>query len=265
MAMNAGWMTWEYSGGSGNSDPNASLGGAASGVEVDAQDASGFTNITGVSLRYAAGNTTGDGTLVWDYTVEEMTWQEAGGSVGPAVTITSDGRYTVWTGDGSGGEGSGYLVLDVTYADLPGSDASDTLTVSQLSNNIWDDVTKDEAVNGDVEYRCLYLYNRFSDTLLDARVWVEAQPIGNDELDLGLDPSGIGDGTSTGVAQTISDEGTAPSNVSFSRPSDYSSGIQIGDLGAGQTIAVWLRRTVPGGTSTVEPNDLSRVGFGAQY
>lgn len=265
MPMNVGYLTWEYSGGSGNSNPNNALGGAASGVEVDAQDASAPANITGLSLRYAAGNATGDGTLSWDATAEELTWQEAGGSTGPAVTITSDGRYTVWTGDGAGGEGGGYLVYDVTYADLPGSNQTDTITVSQLANNIWDDVAKSEAVYGDTEYRCLYLYNRYSDTLLDARVWVDQQPSGNDELDLGLDPAGIGDGTSTGVAQTVGDEDTAPSNVTFSRPTDYSGGIQIGDLAPGEAIAVWLRRTVPSGTSTVTPEDLSRVGFGAQY
>ena len=189
----------------------------------------------------------------------------AGGSPGPAVAVTADGRYTVWTGDGAGGQGQGYLVVDVTYADLPGADASDTVTVTQLANEIWDDVTKSEAVYGDTEYRCLYLYNRFSDTLLDARVWIDTQPVGNDELDLGLDPAGIGDGVNTGVAQTVAAEDTAPSNVTFSRPTDYSSGIQVGDLGAGQAIAVWLKRTVPAGTSTVEPEDLSRIGFGAQY
>lgn len=265
MGMNIGFMTWEYSGGSGNSDPNASLGGEASGVEVNAQDTSGVTNITGVSIRYAAGNATGDGTLSYDNSTDELTWQEPGGSTGPATSITSDGRYTVWTGDGSGGQGQGYVVVDVVYADLPSSDASDTITVSQLSNNLWDDVTKAEAINGDYEYRCLYLYNRFSDTIYDARIWVDSQPSGNDELDLGLDPAGIGDGTSTGIAQTISDEDTEPSDVSWSRPSGYSNGIVIGDLGSGQTQAVWVRRYVPAGTTTVDLTDLLRIGFGAQY
>ena len=63
MTMNVGYMTWEYSGGSGNSDPGASLGGEASGVEVDAQGTTALSNVTGVSIRYAAGNATGDGTL----------------------------------------------------------------------------------------------------------------------------------------------------------------------------------------------------------
>lgn len=265
MAMNPGYITVEYSGGSGNSDPDASLGGAASGVEADSQGTSAPANVTGVSIRYAALNVTGDGTVRFTSAAAELTWQESSGSEGPAVAVGSDGRYTLYTGDGAGGAADGYVVVDVTSANLPGSDASDTVTVAQLANNLWDDVSRTEAVYGDTEYRCVYIYNRFSSTIFDARVWVEKQPDGNDELDVGLDPAGIGDGSSTGVAQTVGDEDTAPSNVTFSRPIDYSAGVLIGDLDPGQSQAVWLRRTVPTGTSTAVPEDLSRVGFGAQY
>ena len=47
MAMNPGYITVEYSGGSGNSDPDASLGGAASGVEADSQGTSALANVMG--------------------------------------------------------------------------------------------------------------------------------------------------------------------------------------------------------------------------
>ncbi|HKJ77296.1 MAG TPA: hypothetical protein VKA64_08825, partial [Gammaproteobacteria bacterium] len=240
MPFSIGHMTWELSGGSGNSDPAASLGGAISGTEVDSQSATALSNITGASIRYAAGNAESDGSLAFDSGTTTLTWTEAGGSTGPTVGVSTDGRYTVWTGDGAGGQGSGYVVVDVTAANLPGSNQSDTVTIAQLANNIWDDVAKTEAVYGDTEYRCLYLANRYSDTVLDVRLWVDSQPVGADEIDIGIDPAGIGDGSSTGVAQTVADEGTPPSNVTFSRPTDYSGGVSVGDLDADQVIAVWI-------------------------
>jgi hypothetical protein len=265
MPMSEGYMTWEYSGGAGNSDQGASLGGAASGVEVGAQATSAVSNITGATILYAAANALGDGALAYSNTTGDMTWQESGGTVGPAQTVGSDGRYTLFTGDGSGGAGEGYVVVDVTSANLPGADASDTITITQPMNTVWDDVDKQDAIYGDVEYRCLYLYNRWSSTIYSARVWVAAQPSGADELDLGLDPAGVGDGTSTGVAQTVADEDTEPSSVSWSRPVDYTNGLVLGDLAPGECRAVWLRRTVVAGTTTVDSTDLFRIGFGAQY
>ena len=114
----------------------------------------------------------------------------------------------------------------------------------------------DEAQAGDVEYRCIYVKNtNATDTLFDARVFISQDtPSADDEIDIGLDPAGVGDGSTTGVATSIADEGTAPAGVTFSHPTDYDSGLVIGDLAPNQCIAIWIRRTVNAGAASTPSN-----------
>ena len=259
MPMNAAYLSWYLSGGTSNTDPNAALGGAKSSTKVLSQSATAPANITGVAINDAVLNPAGDGTLAYDSAAQTLTWTPNGGSAGSPVSVASDGDYAIPAA------GAGYLDVTVTAANLPSANASDTITVAQLRNQIFDDILKDEAVYGDTEYRCLYFINDFSDQVLDARVWVEQQPNGQDGLEIAADPAGIGDGSSSGVAQTVGGEGTAPSGVTFSAPADYTNGVQLGDFPAGQGIAVWIKRHVPSGSSTATSDDLSRIGMGAQY
>jgi|Deesub1362B_J571_1020462.scaffolds.fasta_scaffold00499_24 hypothetical protein len=127
---------------------------------------------------------------------------------------------------------------------------------SSGTNVIFDDVSAEEAQSGDVEYRCIYVKNtNTTDTLYDARVFIAQDTLSaDDEIDIGLDPAGVGDGTNTGVATSIADEGEAPTGVTFSHPTDYASGLVIGDLGPGQCIAIWIRRTVNAGAAAIASN-----------
>lgn len=113
--------------------------------------------------------------------------------------------------------------------------------VSGIIGGLFDDVSTAEATAGDVEYRCLYIYNRnAADSLTATVVWIEAQTSSaSTSLDIGLDPAGVG-----GVATTIANEGTAPAGVVFSAPATAGAGLAIGTLGPEQGCAVWLRRTV---------------------
>ena len=47
-----------------------------------------------------------------------------------------------------------------------------------------------------------------------------------------------------GTEQTVADESTAPSGVSFSQPTTFAGGLSIGDIPTGQHKAVWVRRVV---------------------
>ncbi|WP_456478124.1 hypothetical protein [Geoglobus ahangari] len=136
-----------------------------------------------------------------------------------------------------------------------GGAISSTEITDAADNNLFDDVSGDEAANGSVEYRCFYVKNTHASiTLQNAVIYISAETPAGDQLDIGLDPAGVGDGTNTGVATTIADETTAPSGVTFSHPLDKSSGLAIGNLGPGQCIAVWVRRTVPAGTAAYAAN-----------
>ena len=117
------------------------------------------------------------------------------------------------------------------------------------SQNLFDDVAPAEATSGDVEYRCFYVFNdNDADTLNAVKVWLAGDtPSPGTVAALGLDPAGVGDGTTTGVAAVIANEQTAPAGVVFSAALDEASSLAIGNLGPNQGRAVWMRRTVSAG------------------
>lgn len=129
--------------------------------------------------------------------------------------------------------------------------------ISTAINGLFDAVSAGEATAGDVEYRCVYLHNaNGTDTMTAARVWVSANtPLAGTTLDIGVGTSAV-----NGTEQTIADEATAPSGVSFSAPSTAGTGIALGDIPAGQHRAIWLRRTVTAGSAS-SANDTWTLGF----
>lgn len=126
---------------------------------------------------------------------------------------------------------------------------------------LFDGVSSAEASAGDVEYRCVYLHNsNVSSSMLSAVVWVSANtPSGSTTLDIGVGTSAV-----NGTEQTVANEGTAPSGVSFSAPASQGAGLALGDIPAGQHKAIWLRRTVSA-SAPASANDTFTLGFAADY
>jgi hypothetical protein len=112
--------------------------------------------------------------------------------------------------------------------------------VSAAVNALFDRVTGAEALVGGVEYRCVYVKNNHGSlTLYGATVWLSANtPSTDTTVDIGLGTAAI-----NATEQTVGNESTAPSGVSFSAPASYGAGLAIGDIPAGHYKAVWIRRT----------------------
>lgn len=113
--------------------------------------------------------------------------------------------------------------------------------VSASLNALFDRVTGAEAAAGDVEYRCVYIKNTHGSlTLYAATVWIDSNtPSTDTAIAIGLGTAAV-----NAEEQTVGNESTAPSGVSFSAPGSYGAGLVIGDIPAGQFKAVWIRRTV---------------------
>lgn len=234
-------VRFQYSGGAANSDPDASLGGVISSVRVPAQIISTPVNVTGVTINSANNNAQGVGLLAWSPGTNTLTWQPPGSAFVYSVVITADGVYVVGGSDGA-------LAVTAVYASMAGVYKQDSLTVTLATGNVFDSVAPLDSLIGDIDYRCIYVKN-FSDvTISDVRIWIKQLTTGPDEIDIGLDPAGAGDGSTTGVATVIADEGAAPAGVTFTRPLTFASGLVIGTLLAGQSAAFWERRTVPEST-----------------
>jgi len=139
--------------------------------------------------------------------------------------------------------------------------AKSSTAASTSVDSLFDTVGSSEASAGDTEYRCVYLHNaNASSTMLSAVVWVSANtPSSGTTLDIGVGTSAV-----NGTEQTVANENTAPSGVSFSAPSSQGAGLSLGDIPAGQSKAIWLRRTVNASTSA-SASDTFTLGFGADY
>lgn len=245
------------SGGAGNTVPNASLGGVISSTRLLSQNATGVT-IAGVTVNDAAENALGDGTLAYTVAGQTLKWTPPGGSEGTAVPVGTNGSYIIR----GAGTTTGYLRVTVVAASLPAGNVSQTVTIANRDNNLFDDVTKADALAGDTNYRCVYLKNQHaSDTATSISVWINQDSLGADTISLGADPAGVGNGTSTGVATTVVNEATSPAGVTFSQPLSEAAAINLGDFTFGTGAALWIKRNVPVSTLVATPDDTSLLRF----
>lgn len=118
-------------------------------------------------------------------------------------------------------------------------------TSTEATTAIFDDVSSGESTAGDVEYRCIYVRNSHGTlTYENAVLHIQANtPSATTTVEIGVGTSAV-----NGTEQTVADESTAPSGVTFSAPSSFGAALALGNIPAGQHKAVWLRRTVDAGT-----------------
>ena len=125
-------------------------------------------------------------------------------------------------------------------AALGGAISSTEITDATIAN-LFDNVSGSEAAAGDTEYRCFYVHNGHGSlTLQGAKVWIETNtPSGDTSAEIGLGSSAV-----NGTEQTVANEGTAPTSVTFSTAAGEGNALTIGDIPAGQHKAVWVKRIV---------------------
>ena len=122
--------------------------------------------------------------------------------------------------------------------------ASGQISSGVTLNNLFDDVSGDENAASDIEYRCFFIHNAHASlTYLSPVIWISGQVAGGASGFLAIDNYNASAIAATGQqAQSIADEGTAPTGLSFSAPTGKSVGLSLGDIGAGSGKAVWVRR-----------------------
>lgn len=247
------------SGGASNTSQALALGGAMSTVAgglVLSQTASAPTTITGVTIDDAAGNSVGTGTLTYTVSgaVKSLRWTPPGGTAGTAVDVAAGGTFAI-----QGGNNGGYLKVTVAAGSLSGSSLTNTITIANQTNKMFDDVSKAESLAGDTEYRGFYVKNNHgTDTLVGVKLWIGTNTPGQDTIDIALDPAGL-----NGTAVTIVDESTAPAGVNFdaANPVDEASSLSIGDLAPGEYYPFWIKRVVPANTTEAKTDNSFRLAF----
>ena len=121
----------------------------------------------------------------------------------------------------------------------------------------FDDVSSAEAQAGAIEYRCIYVRNTHGTlTLVGAKIWINANTTTPSSSVVAL---GLGTSAVNGTEQTVANETTAPTGVTFSAAANEGTGLVIGDLAPNATKAFWIRRTVLAGAAAVAESFTLRV------
>lgn len=136
-------------------------------------------------------------------------------------------------------------------ASLGGAVSSVEITTAS-DNNLFDDVSGDEASPGDTEYRCLALKNtNASITLQNSKLWFTSNTTSADDtLNMALAATGL-----NAVPESLANESTAPTGgESFSAPASKAAGLSVGNVPASQYYPIFLQRIVSAAASAVNGN-----------
>lgn len=124
-------------------------------------------------------------------------------------------------------------------ASLGGAISSVTVT----AGTIFDNVSGDEALAGDMEYRCVYIKNNDANATgwMNPIIWVSTDAPGPDNIYIALGGEG-----KNGTAETVGNEGTPPTGESFTQPTTKSGGLSLAvTMTQNEYYPVWIRRSVP--------------------
>lgn len=139
-------------------------------------------------------------------------------------------------------------------AALGGARSTSTQITDATVANLFDNVSSAESSAGDTEYRCFYIRNSHGSlTLQSAKVYIDTNtPSSDTSVEIGLGTSAV-----NGTEQTVANESTAPSGVTFSSAAGIGNALSIGDIPSGEHKAVWVKRIV--GASAAAYNSDSAI------
>lgn len=142
------------------------------------------------------------------------------------------------------------------YASL-GGDISNT-EVSGSLEGLFDEISPEEADDGDVEYRAIFVKNtHVSETAYGAVLYVSSETSSvSTTMAVAYDSTGT---------QTVANESTAPSSptLTFSTPTSKATGITLGNIAPNTTKMIWFRRTITAGAAKVIDAGQITVVFGS--
>lgn len=132
-------------------------------------------------------------------------------------------------------------------------------SVEVVGSTLFDTVAGVESAAGSVEYRCVYVYNN-GDPIYGAKVFFTANtPSASTLVEVALD-----DGGKNVTPTAVGSETTSPGSEAFSSPSTLGTGLALGDLATTDRFAIWLKRTVTAGATSLASDSFTlRVSYDA--
>lgn len=229
------YLTGAEADGLGQYDHAASLGGFRSSARVSCMTSKRVTAFPGISVQAVEGaNGVGVGRLI-ARDENTLRWAAPGEDFGDAVRI-ANGETKVL----SSATASKCITIrrksDLAFAGLENIQIGDTYNnLIGMSN-----FSEAESTAGAAKYRAVILKNVGVSNITNLKVWVDGT------LDTRI--AVAAETPTSGEIQTVADEDTAPTAVTFSAPTSGSP-LTIGTLTPGQTVGLWVKRYVDAGAS----------------
>ena len=133
-------------------------------------------------------------------------------------------------------------------ASLGGVKSTATEVVDNTTHNLFDQVTGTESNAGDTEYRGVYLVNNHGSlTAQNTHVYISSN---TGSADTTIDIALAGEGLNA-TMETVANENTAPAGETFSAPTTYAGGLDMGNIPFSQRYGLWIRRTVTAAAAAV--------------
>ena len=121
--------------------------------------------------------------------------------------------------------------------------------------NLFANVTPAEALAGSVKYRALSFKNLAAETAYAAVIYLSQETTSADTtVAIAYDSTGT---------QSVVNENTAPSGLSFTTPLSLAAGIALGDVAASGVRRIWFRRTVSAGAAVATDTGKFTVTVGS--
>lgn len=227
-----------YTGGSSNTDPAASLGGAPSTTKLRGLGTLLTSPISAIRIDQARMGQLSEGTGSLKTNEDgDLLYTPPGGSVGSAVAIAADESKVV---SGSDGE-AGLRVFRESGLPYPNNRTCTITAVTMLHGALSHGPVSDlERQAGVTTYRAIMLYAQGDYEVINVNLWCPAVAGAQATYSLALEEP-----DSAGEIQTIANQWTEPSGVSWSTPTSEGTALELGTIDAGFYYGLWIRRVFP--------------------
>lgn len=132
--------------------------------------------------------------------------------------------------------------------------------LGETYHSLFNIVSSQERLLGKTKYRCIYMKNTSSVKCLNPKIYIPQNTSSSGtELYFAFDPHGVGNGTSSGVANTIPDESTVPKAVDNITPIIFRNGTEVStsaplgaDIPKNQVVAIWFKLIIQPNTEKTD-------------
>ena len=221
-------------GGATNTNPENSLGGEPSQQLLPQELYWVDEQAPGVSLIRSSMLLLGKSTIKVTKDVSGTWWAQLFTSDGLAGSspIVADGFCAIVSGLGAI---EGHIVLDIAYSLL--EEGEYDIWVGNKRNWLIPEVTKEDSFYGKKVYKAIALHNTYSDSVMNGvKVYLKHNTL-DSRIRLGLAQESPGT-----PLQSIANENTAPTGVSFSYP--YKNNPIVVDIPVNSYVGLWIENSV---------------------